>query len=111
MTQSQNDNTTRLEEVFRKLIARSWVDPAFKSRLVNEPFAVFKEHGVELDPRKTVKIWENSPDTVHFVIPSPPREAGELSQEELEVVAGGTGYNESGLVSTGGHATAKTTST
>ncbi len=49
-----------------RLIARAWVDPAYKARLLADGSAAAEELGIEVAPTKLVVV-ENSP-TVHNVI-------------------------------------------
>lgn len=72
-----------------KAIARAWTDGAYKARLVNDPHAALAEAGVEVSAGTKVKVVENTTDTQHLVLPVAPPEAGEVSMEELERVAGG----------------------
>jgi hypothetical protein len=71
-----------------QLLIKAWEDPAFKQRLVADPRRVLQEHGLPLPPGKAVRVVEDSADTVHLILPLKPAE-GELSDEQLEHVAGG----------------------
>ena len=73
------------------LISDAWDDEALKARLIADPAAVFKERGISVPDGVSVKIHESSETEKHLVIPSPPVEE-ELSEEELEAVAGGGGH-------------------
>jgi hypothetical protein len=72
-------------EVTRRLIERSLEDEEFRRGLLE---------GVE------VRVVEETADTIYLVLPnsSPGGESGELSEQELEVVAGGSS-SQSGLCS------------
>ena len=70
------------------MVAKAWSDELFKKRLLADPAAVLKEHGIEVPAEMAVKVVEDSAEVVHFILPSPPVE---LSEEELKQVAGGTG--------------------
>ena len=72
-----------------RAIARAWTDADYKARLINDPHAALAETGVEVPAGITVKVVENTTDTHHLVLPVAPPEAGEVSMEELEKVAGG----------------------
>jgi nitrile hydratase alpha subunit len=74
---------------YSKVTARAWTDPAFKARLMANPAAVLKEAGVDVPSGMKVKAVENTSDTAHFILPAPPAD-GELSEESLSKVAGGT---------------------
>ena len=72
-----------------KVITRAWTDDAYKARLLSDPQAALSEVGVDVPTGTTVKVVEDSVDTQHVVLPVTPGDAGELSAEELEEVAGG----------------------
>ncbi len=78
------------QAAYSKVIAKAWSDPAFKARLMADPKAVLAEAGVAVPLGVTLKAVENTGDTAHFVLPAPPA-SGELSEESLLQVAGGTG--------------------
>ena len=73
-----------------KAIARAWSDAEFKDRLVNDPHAALAEAGVDVGSDITVKVVENTADTVHVVLPVMPSSADPLDMDELENLAGGT---------------------
>jgi len=75
------------QKAFGKSIAKAWTDEAFKAKLLADPTAVFKENGIEVPEGVEVKMLENTENMVHFVLPPPP--AAELSDEDLDKVAGG----------------------
>lgn len=74
------------------LVADCWSDPDLKQRLLSNPAEVFKERGIVLPDGMTAKVVESTADTGYFVIPPAPSEE-ELSEEELESVAGGGGFS------------------
>jgi hypothetical protein len=80
-------------EAERRIIQRSLQDDAFRQQLLADPkAAVEQELGARLPEEVRVVAVEESPDTVYLVLPSTPmagREGGALSDQELEMVAGG----------------------
>ena len=74
-----------------KAIARAWSDETFKDKLVSDPRAALAEQGVEVPEGKTINVVENTDDTVHLVLPVKPADAGDVSADQLEKVAGGLG--------------------
>jgi predicted DNA-binding antitoxin AbrB/MazE fold protein len=50
---------------------------------------VLKREKVPIPEGKTVRVVEETDDITHLILPLPPK--GELSIEQLERVAGGTG--------------------
>ncbi|HYH82602.1 MAG TPA: NHLP leader peptide family RiPP precursor [Longimicrobium sp.] len=73
------------------LLVRSATDMEFRARLLSDPRAAIAEFtGHELPANYRVKFVENKGDAT-LVLPDFVNE-GELSENELEAVAGGTAY-------------------
>ena len=72
-----------------KAIARAWTDADYKAKLLSDPHAALADAGVEAPAGTTIKVIENTADTVHVVLPVAPTEIGSVSMEDLEKVAGG----------------------
>jgi hypothetical protein len=80
----------------RRLINRSMEDEDFRQRLLADPkAAVEQELGRQLPESIEVRAVEESADTIYLVLPSASAagEGGELSDQELEAVAGGDSSN------------------
>ena len=76
----------------RRLIEKSSEDEAFRRRLIEDPKgAVEQELGTRLPEGVEVVAVEESADTIYLVLPSasPIGGGAELSDSELEGVAGG----------------------
>jgi hypothetical protein len=71
------------------ILAKCWTDKAFKQKLLTDTAATLKSEGVDVPAGYTINVVENSGKTLNFVIPPNPN--GELSDVELEAVAGGKG--------------------
>ena len=80
-------------EMERRLIEKGLEDEAFRQRLLSDPKgAVEEELGTRLPGEVRVVAVEETADTIYLVLPLRPmakQEAGELSDRELEAVAGG----------------------
>ena len=81
------------QEIERRLIEKSLEDEAFRQRLIEDPKgAVEQELGRRLPEEVRVVTVEETADTIYLVLPSTSmagREGVELSDQELESVAGG----------------------
>ena len=77
----------------RRLIEKSLQDESFRQRLIDDPKgAVEQELGARLPEEVRVVTVEETQDTIYLVLPSASMagaEGGELSDQELESVAGG----------------------
>jgi len=79
-------------EVERTLVQRTMEDEDFRQRLLDDPKgAVEQELGSRLPEGVEVRAVEESAQIIYLVLPSasPLGEGGELSDRELETVAGG----------------------
>ncbi|BAI74509.1 nitrile hydratase (plasmid) [Azospirillum sp. B510] len=78
-------------ELEAKIVARAWSDDTFKAKFLADPRAMFEEHlGTRFPEALTMTAHEETPDALHFVIPAKPQiDLDELSDEDLEKVAGG----------------------
>ncbi|WP_019503702.1 NHLP leader peptide family RiPP precursor [Pleurocapsa sp. PCC 7319] len=86
-------NTLNRNELEAKIIAKAWQDELFKQELLNNPKAVFsQETGYSIPEEVEIQVVEESPTTLYMVLPAKPAivDEKEISQEQLETVAGGT---------------------
>ncbi len=70
-----------------QLLFRVWSDMAFKKSLIANTMKVLKENGIAVPEGMTVKALENTDRVIYLVIPRP--QTGELSDADLDKVAGG----------------------
>jgi hypothetical protein len=77
-------------DAWGRIVARAWQDDAFKQRLLADPAAVLQEHGVRVPPGSKVKVIEDTAQVYHLTLPRNPDAAGELSDEDLAQVVGGS---------------------
>ena len=82
-------------EMERRIVQRSIEDEDFRQRLIEDPKgALEQELGARLPEEVRVVTVEETQDTIYLVLPSTSMagaEGGELSDQELESVAGGLG--------------------
>jgi len=69
-----------------RIVARAWVDEAFKERLLAEPKAVLWEYGIPVPASRGVRVLELPEQAAYFVLP--PRPRGELTDEQLDRIVG-----------------------
>ena len=82
--------TTR-RDLETALIEKCWKDPEFKKTVLSDPKGMLELHiGQKLPAALKVFIHEEDANTLHFSIPTAPSNLSELSDEDLEKVAGGT---------------------
>jgi hypothetical protein len=91
-------------EVEGRLVQRSLEDDAFRQRLLENPrAAVEHELGTRLPEGVQVRALEETAETIYLVLPSASslgEEGDELSDRELEAVAGGWDAQTAGLTCT-----------
>ena len=75
------------QKAYGKVVAKAWADPDFKAKLLADPKTVLKENGLAIPDDVEFRIVENTDKIVHLNLP--PEPTGQLSEEELEKVAGG----------------------
>lgn len=96
MTNAQSEN----QELYAQVVEKAWVDPDFKKDLIANPvYTVKKEFGgtIHVPQGKTLVVVDQSEfinidpenDKSYFVIPENKQKDFELTEEELESVAGG----------------------
>jgi hypothetical protein len=73
------------------LIEKCWKDSDFKKAVLSDPKGMLERHiGQKLPAPIKIFIHEEDANTLHFSIPPAPSNLSELSDEDLEQVAGGT---------------------
>ena len=72
------------------IVQRAWKDEAFRSEFIADPKGTIEKYsGQKLPADINVLALAEDDKTIHFVIPAKPAQADELSDEDLEKVAGG----------------------
>ena len=78
------------QQMERRLVEKSLEDDAFRQKLVEDPKgAVEQELGTRLPEDVRVVTVEETQDTIYLVLPGTPVAGVELSEHQLESVAGG----------------------
>jgi hypothetical protein len=96
MTEASGGGGSSRAEVERRLIERSLEDESFRQALLADPRAALeRELGTRLPESVEVRAVEETPEIIYLVLPSASRvgEGVELSDQELEQVAGGWDFN------------------
>src|ERR1700677_1580107 len=90
MTTAGTQGATR-RDLETQLTEKAWKDSEFKTQVVTDPKGVFESYfGHKLPEQLKIFIHEEDANTLHFTIPPTPSNLAELSDEDLEKVAGGT---------------------
>ena len=84
-----------------EIIGRSWADEQFRKRLLADPAGVMKAEGITIPPGVSLRVVEDTETVFHFVLPVKAAAAAELSDDELDKVAGGAGAVQGRKVPTG----------
>jgi Nitrile hydratase, alpha chain len=83
--------TVTRRDLETSLVEKSWKDHEFKKAVLSDPKGMLERHlGQKLPTQVRVLIHEEDANTLHFSIPQAPSNLTELSNEDLERVAGGT---------------------
>jgi hypothetical protein len=78
------------DDISAAIAEKAWKDEAFHKEVLANPNKVYEQYlGQPVPTGVTIKVLEDTATTVHFVLPAKPANAGELSDAELEDVAGG----------------------
>jgi hypothetical protein len=81
------------KELEHQIILKSLEDDGFKQELMSNPKAALsRELGLQgLPDSLQINVVEETPNSIYVVLPAKPSKDGELSDQELEAVAGGKG--------------------
>ncbi len=85
------------ENNYSKVIARAWKDARFKEKLLKNPKEALKEMGMDVPANFDVRVVEDKANSMTFVLPNPPAKAKELSEQELQKMAGGMVHSGLGI--------------
>jgi hypothetical protein len=79
------------QQLQARLLDKAWKDAAFRRALTADPSGTLeRELGMTVPAGVRLTVVEETPTQRYLVLPAaPPRQEGELSDRELEAVAGG----------------------
>ena len=73
------------------IIERAWKHPEFRREFVSDPKGTIEKYsGQKLPENMKIQVHEEDANTMHMTIPMAPPNLSELSDADLERVAGGT---------------------
>jgi hypothetical protein len=73
-----------------KIVKRCWLDESFRREFVADPIGAFVRYlEVPAEGMPKIAVHQEEPGSWHVVLPARPANADELSEEELERIAGG----------------------
>ena len=86
----QKDSPKTRAELEARLIAKAWKDPAYRTELMHDARGTIeREFNVTLPDDLHIQVLAEEANTLYVVVPQPPSAMGELSDSDLEAVAGG----------------------
>src|SRR5690349_5475951 len=88
---AQNEQGLTRHEIEAKIVKRCWEDESFRREFAKDPAGCFTKYlNVPADKLPKIVVHEEQTGTWHIVLPARPAAASELSDEDLEKIAGGT---------------------
>lgn len=89
------------QDVEALIVKRAWSNEEFRQEFLADPKATIEKYGGQKLP-EDLRILAHPEDdrTIHFVIPAKPVNADELSDEDLEKVAGGIDVGTGFIIAT-----------
>ena len=90
-------------EAYAEILVECWSDEEFAARFKSDPMGVLKEWEIELGEEITKIVVVDTDETGVVSLALPPAPAGfdELSDEDLDAVAGGSAWQDAGAVMAG----------
>lgn len=77
------------KEIEDRIAVRAWQDEAFKQELLNSPKTALAQEGINIPDSIEVTIFEETSTQLCLVLPMQPSQEEELTDAQLEAVAGG----------------------
>ncbi|PKK88464.1 MAG: hypothetical protein CVV64_18615 [Candidatus Wallbacteria bacterium HGW-Wallbacteria-1] len=82
---------SKIDPRFMKIQKMAWENAEFVEKLMSDTRNTLMEFFGSIPENMTVNIFRNTGDTQHVIIPAAPNASEELSDDDLEMVAGGKG--------------------
>jgi hypothetical protein len=83
-------STLTRHDLEAKIVKRCWEDEGFRAEFIADPAGAFVRHlGIPAASLPRIVVHPESAGSWHIVLPQQPTNAGELSEHDLEGVAGG----------------------
>ena len=83
-------STPTWKELEEQLVAKAIKDDNYRQELVSNPRAAVEQQlGYALSPQVQIQVIEHDPETVYLLLPKKEESSAELSDEQLDSVAGG----------------------
>ena len=77
-------------EIEARIVRKAWEDETFRAELIADPVAVFTKYtGVAATQLPHIVVHQEQANEWTIVLPAKPAKASELSDQEMERVAGG----------------------
>lgn len=83
------EDPAKTVRLWSTLIRKIWDNPSLKDQLKADPHSFLKENGLTIHKTQSIEIHENSPETLHLILPEKPKR--ELSDEILSHIVAGSG--------------------
>ena len=95
MSEGEQTQIMTRKDLEAKIIAKAWSDEEFHQKFLEDPKKQFEEHlGTKLPEDLVMTALQEDNNHLYFVIPAKPLEdLDELSDDDLEKIAGGVGVS------------------
>jgi hypothetical protein len=61
---------------YQQIVAKAWANEVYRQRLLRDPAGALRSEGVSVPEGVEVKVLEDTPKLVHFVLPVKPAGGG-----------------------------------
>ncbi len=85
--ETNQEQLTAYAKQYGQVVAKAWADDDFKQRLLADPAATLQAEGITVPQGVELRAVENTDKVMYLMLP--PKPSAELSDEQLDLVAGG----------------------